>query len=380
MSEESFKRPFPPEVLLEIFSVFSFVEWGTDLDRHNPWNPFCSKAASIEDLNLANIATKHSLSLVSKHFNLITRKLLYEYVCIRSAYPTGPKKSLGNTLKSFLDSVELYTKRLDISRSVSNRTCSLLMREIPRLTITGKLLHLSLAHSYDVGDPPLHLVPGHSRLKIFSWGDAPLANGAKFLGNYASNLHVLDLTALPDRPCNIPFITTEIPNLHTLRIHSSFAMEEFLRIELPSLRVADIEVIDPDSETIFVAFVEKHGRKLTTLIFRDFSENGLDDAIKIDALPDLCELALCSNNLGLDWLKEDAVLEIARLGIIEAHEENDVVILRKCEWIADMVTSQLPKLKTVVIMQPDLAEELEYETPLEMKRILKQANVELEWT
>ncbi|KAH8114163.1 hypothetical protein DFH11DRAFT_1544393 [Phellopilus nigrolimitatus] len=199
---------------------------------------------------------------------------------------------------------------------------------------------------------------------------------------YALNLHVLDLTSHFVQPCYTPLTISEMPNLHALRIFDSFMRKESLRIELPSLRVADITVtVGKNEESALAAFVKKHGRNLTMFVLRNLARDRLEGPINFDALPDLRELVFCIDEDFPRRLRQGVALKIKHIGLVKACSEFelDQDILSTCWSIADIAPTQLPELKTVFILELGVTGKPRLETTVKMKQVLQLANIGLEW-
>lgn len=303
----------PDDILIRIFTEFSLIEWTTDnLERGRwPWNPAMLYSRHLEKDNATHLKTKLSLSLVSRRFNELTTRLLYEFVRITSIQQMKALDHCLHHLPVLAVKIARYTKRLDIVptkepivRSQNNDFAKLSLQRVrpfhefamriwsacPNIThLTISILQETLPdESILTRAVRLHC----SKLQVINWRYGPEIEHLDFLASFGSNLRVFDLSSVAGlrfyygAPKNV--ISLQMPHLHTLRGPISIICRDFQHFELPMLRtvIAEHDTVGAlYKEENGEAFFSKHGARI-----RNFITHSPKLGIKLSLLPNLRRL------------------------------------------------------------------------------------------
>lgn len=303
----------PDDILLRIFSEFSLIEWTTDdLERGRwPLNPSMLYNRRLEDDNVTHLKTKLALSLVSRRFNELTTRLLYEFVRIRSNQQLKALDRCLHHLPVLALRMARYTKRLDIVptdepidrphehgfRTLPLQRFQPIYEFVMRIwSACPNLIHLTISilqetlrdESILMKSIRLHC----PKLQVISWRYGPEIEHLDLLASFASNLRVFDLSKVAGLrsyygdPKNV--ILLQMPHLHTLRGPMSIICRDFQHFELPMLRTVITEhdtTGDLYKQENGEAFFSKHGARI-----RNFITQSPRLGIKLSWLPNLRRL------------------------------------------------------------------------------------------
>ena len=285
----------PDDILLRIFSEFSPVQWITDHSGRGRWPQIPTKFYNrrLEEDSIAHLRTKRALSLVSRQFNILTKRMLYEYIAVLTIKQLRSLHQAIRQQPTVAVNMACFTKRLDIiptdepiqrerragvgfpgpTRIEPLYSCAMRVWEAcPKIThLTVSIMYEPLPNEKFLSNSIRDRFP---ELKVFSWRNGPMIDHFGLLSDFAPNLRVLDLSKAaclqyfeekPDKVQQLHF-----PHLHTLRGPINVICRDFSEFGLPALRtfIAEHDDWDVFDQSYGDAFFLKHGPKIIQLTSR----------------------------------------------------------------------------------------------------------------
>ncbi|KAH8114091.1 hypothetical protein DFH11DRAFT_248811 [Phellopilus nigrolimitatus] len=367
----------PDEILLKIFSEFSFSNWATDNSERTrgPWNPFLLDCYRRERANCSNLPTKFSLALVSKLFHALTKGLPYEFVRIRSARGLCGLRDALRDSSDLESNLARYTRRMDIMLIEEPSTFDLIhrdpqiapyhpLRDLASLYIVAKavlrrctsLTHLTVCmtdedtcYGRSFGRTVAETCPS---LQVLNWRFASEIRLAPLLLNLAAQLRVLEIStvALFIRRSKIGAV--EMPHLHTVKGPIDVLIISLNGMGLPSLTTIIAELPEestffPDYKYLANEFFERYGRQITT-----FASWCSEILVDLTTMPNLRELAFHMSDSRLLSTRGSVMSKLTHIGIVYTHSRRDSgsYVIGICEKILDDRDTAFPALKTMQLL------------------------------
>ncbi|KAH8114083.1 hypothetical protein DFH11DRAFT_1877855 [Phellopilus nigrolimitatus] len=374
---------FPDEILLKIFSEFSFPNQATDdYERVRlPWNSFLVDRHRRDKANSSDIHTRHSLARVSRLFHALMKELLYGFVCIRNIRNLCALRNALANSSALAGNLARHTRRMDImlidepesssdwhtrnpdarpkaELSSRSRVTSFYTVAEAILRHCSSLTHLGVCMLFEPTDEKGHLFGSTltalcPSLQVLNWRFASKIRLAPLLRNLAGELRVLEVSNVAIFCDATEIGVAEMPHLHTLKGAIDILLPALNGVRLPSLTtfIAELHTSkgysDSNLAELADEFFEKYGHQINTYV-------SCTNKILVDltTMPNLRELAFHALDKRILSTQRSAMLDLARIGIlrIQAQENLDSNIVRICEEILDDYDTAFPALKTVQLL------------------------------